>query len=171
MFLSLLRDNNYIKDFPQLADGLMVIPLPVEEQCRGVLSEPLPNLQLLTGTSRGFGDSPCFPLLAAFFSSTFMTEITTIPEEQKKTRNITFRFFFFFRLKNMSSFCPRWSRPSPESEGSVALFYAKTSILQKVGMWSMSRAAPLCVPNSKWYPKRKPLCKPTRVPDLADPNT
>lgn len=27
----------------------MVIPLPVEEQCRGVLSEPLPNLQLLTG--------------------------------------------------------------------------------------------------------------------------
>lgn len=53
MFLSLLRDNNYIKDFPQLADGLMVIPLPVEEQCRGVLSEPLPNLQLLTGTSAG----------------------------------------------------------------------------------------------------------------------
>lgn len=51
MLLSLLRDNNYIKDFPQLADGLMVIPLPVEEQCRGVLSEPLPNLQLLTGTS------------------------------------------------------------------------------------------------------------------------
>lgn len=44
-----LRDNNFIKDFPQLADGLMVIPLPVEEQCRGVLSEPLPNLQLLTG--------------------------------------------------------------------------------------------------------------------------
>lgn len=53
MFLSFLRDNNYIKDFPQLADGLMVIPLPVEEQCRGVLSEPLPNLQLLTGTSAG----------------------------------------------------------------------------------------------------------------------
>ena len=49
-FLSFfLRDNNFIKDFPQLADGLMVIPLPVEEQCRGVLSEPLPNLQLLTG--------------------------------------------------------------------------------------------------------------------------
>lgn len=44
-----LRDNNFIKDFPQLADGLMVIPLPVEEQCRGVLSEPFPNLQLLTG--------------------------------------------------------------------------------------------------------------------------
>lgn len=53
MLLSLFRDNNYIKDFPQLADGLMVIPLPVEEQCRGVLSEPLPNLQLLTGTSAG----------------------------------------------------------------------------------------------------------------------
>lgn len=45
------RDNNFIKDFPQLADGLMVIPLPVEEQCRGVLSEPLPNLALLTGES------------------------------------------------------------------------------------------------------------------------
>lgn len=43
------RDNNFIKDFPQLADGLMVIPLPVEEQCRGVLSEPLSNVQLLTG--------------------------------------------------------------------------------------------------------------------------
>lgn len=57
MFLSLLRDNNYIKDFPQLADGLMVIPLPVEEQCRGVLSEPLPNLQLLTGTSALWGSS------------------------------------------------------------------------------------------------------------------
>lgn len=45
------RDNNFIKDFPQLADGLMVIPLPVEEQCRGVLSEPLPNLQLLSGNT------------------------------------------------------------------------------------------------------------------------
>ncbi|ETE60201.1 Astrotactin-2, partial [Ophiophagus hannah] len=43
------RENNFIKDFPQLADALAVIPLPVEEQCRGVLSEPLPNLQLLTG--------------------------------------------------------------------------------------------------------------------------
>lgn len=43
------RENNFIKDFPQLADGLLVIPLPVEEQCRGVLSEPLPDLQLLTG--------------------------------------------------------------------------------------------------------------------------
>lgn len=46
----LCRENNFIKDFPQLADGLLVIPLPVEEQCRGVLSEPLPDLQLLTGT-------------------------------------------------------------------------------------------------------------------------
>ncbi|CAG12413.1 unnamed protein product [Tetraodon nigroviridis] len=51
-------DNNYIKDFPQLADGLMVIPLPVEEQCRGVLSEPLPNLQLLTaGRLKRLGDA------------------------------------------------------------------------------------------------------------------
>lgn len=46
------RENNFIKDFPQLADGLLVIPLPVEEQCRGVLSEPLPDLQLLTGKTR-----------------------------------------------------------------------------------------------------------------------
>uniref|UniRef100_A0A8C2IQ05 Astrotactin 2 n=1 Tax=Cyprinus carpio TaxID=7962 RepID=A0A8C2IQ05_CYPCA len=51
VFQMTFRDNNFIKDFPQLADGLMVIPLPVEEQCRGVLSEPLPNLQLLSGES------------------------------------------------------------------------------------------------------------------------
>uniref|UniRef100_A0A803T4K8 MACPF domain-containing protein n=1 Tax=Anolis carolinensis TaxID=28377 RepID=A0A803T4K8_ANOCA len=49
VFQMTFRENNFIKDFPQLADALMVIPLPVEEQCRGVLSEPLPNLQLLTG--------------------------------------------------------------------------------------------------------------------------
>uniref|UniRef100_A0A8C7FC56 Astrotactin 2 n=1 Tax=Oncorhynchus kisutch TaxID=8019 RepID=A0A8C7FC56_ONCKI len=49
VFQMTFRDNNFIKDFPQLADGLMVIPLPVEEQCRGVLSEPLSNVQLLTG--------------------------------------------------------------------------------------------------------------------------
>lgn len=42
-----------------MADALMVIPLPVEEQCRGVLSEPLPNLQLLTGRRLGHScDSP-----------------------------------------------------------------------------------------------------------------
>uniref|UniRef100_A0A8B9JHP1 Astrotactin 2 n=1 Tax=Astyanax mexicanus TaxID=7994 RepID=A0A8B9JHP1_ASTMX len=52
VFQMTFRDNNFIKDFPQLADGLMVIPLPVEEQCRGVLSEPLPNLQLLTGDAQ-----------------------------------------------------------------------------------------------------------------------
>ncbi|KAL4825518.1 hypothetical protein H8958_003051 [Nasalis larvatus] len=48
VFQMTFRENNFIKDFPQLADGLLVIPLPVEEQCRGVLSEPLPDLQLLT---------------------------------------------------------------------------------------------------------------------------
>ncbi|XP_068608676.1 astrotactin-2-like [Brachionichthys hirsutus] len=52
IFQMTFRDNNFIKDFPQLADGLMVIPLPVEEQCRGVLSEPLPNLKLLTGNAQ-----------------------------------------------------------------------------------------------------------------------
>lgn len=51
------RENNFIKDFPQLADGLLVIPLPVEEQCRGVLSEPLPDLQLLTGKTYMLGPS------------------------------------------------------------------------------------------------------------------
>uniref|UniRef100_A0A8C7YLW5 Astrotactin 2 n=1 Tax=Oryzias sinensis TaxID=183150 RepID=A0A8C7YLW5_9TELE len=55
-------DNNFIKDFPQLADGLMVIPLPVEEQCRGVLSEPLPNLQLLTGRAQ-FSEAVGYPMV------------------------------------------------------------------------------------------------------------
>lgn len=77
VFLSLLRDNNYIKDFPQLADGLMVIPLPVEEQCRGVLSEPLPNLQLLTGTSAGLRGLS-LSLFSAFFSSTFTAKVAAI---------------------------------------------------------------------------------------------
>ncbi|KAL4604958.1 astrotactin-2-like [Arapaima gigas] len=57
-----LRDNNFIKDFPQLADGLMVIPLPVEEQCRGVLSEPQPNLQLLTGDAK-FSEAMGYPMV------------------------------------------------------------------------------------------------------------
>ncbi|KAJ8408725.1 hypothetical protein AAFF_G00253600 [Aldrovandia affinis] len=60
--LSYSRDNNFIKDFPQLADGLMVIPLPVEEQCRGVLSEPLPNLQLLTGDAQ-FSEAMGYPMM------------------------------------------------------------------------------------------------------------
>ncbi|RXN25048.1 astrotactin-2 isoform X2 [Labeo rohita] len=55
-------DNNFIKDFPQLADGLMVIPLPVEEQCRGVLSEPLPNLQLLSGDAQ-FSEATGYPMM------------------------------------------------------------------------------------------------------------
>ncbi|KAI1232059.1 hypothetical protein IHE44_0007112 [Lamprotornis superbus] len=33
VFQMTFRENNFIKDFPQLADGLLVIPLPVEEQC------------------------------------------------------------------------------------------------------------------------------------------
>uniref|UniRef100_A0A8C7YNB8 Astrotactin 2 n=1 Tax=Oryzias sinensis TaxID=183150 RepID=A0A8C7YNB8_9TELE len=64
IFQMTFRDNNFIKDFPQLADGLMVIPLPVEEQCRGVLSEPLPNLQLLTGGSRAqFSEAVGYPMV------------------------------------------------------------------------------------------------------------
>ncbi|KAM9440562.1 astrotactin-2 isoform 1-T1 [Clarias gariepinus] len=62
VFQMTFRDNNFIKDFPQLADGLMVIPLPVEEQCRGVLSEPLPNLQLLTGDVQ-FNEGMGYPMV------------------------------------------------------------------------------------------------------------
>ncbi|XP_030641157.1 astrotactin-2 [Chanos chanos] len=62
VFQMTFRDNNFIKDFPQLADGLMVIPLPVEEQCRGVLSEPLPNLQLLTGDSE-YSEAMGYPMV------------------------------------------------------------------------------------------------------------
>ncbi|KAM3873969.1 astrotactin-2 [Diretmus argenteus] len=62
IFQMTFRDNNFIKDFPQLADGLMVIPLPVEEQCRGVLSEPLPNLQLLTGDAQ-FNEAMGYPMV------------------------------------------------------------------------------------------------------------
>uniref|UniRef100_A0A8C2NXM7 Astrotactin-2 n=1 Tax=Capra hircus TaxID=9925 RepID=A0A8C2NXM7_CAPHI len=62
VFQMTFRENNFIKDFPQLADGLLVIPLPVEEQCRGVLSEPLPDLQLLTGkTHRYWIPALCAP--------------------------------------------------------------------------------------------------------------
>ncbi|XP_068190422.1 astrotactin-2-like isoform X2 [Antennarius striatus] len=62
IFQMTFRDNNFIKDFPQLADGLMVIPLPVEEQCRGVLSEPLPNLKLLTGNAQ-FSEAVGYPMV------------------------------------------------------------------------------------------------------------
>uniref|UniRef100_G3PWE0 MACPF domain-containing protein n=1 Tax=Gasterosteus aculeatus aculeatus TaxID=481459 RepID=G3PWE0_GASAC len=62
IFQMTFRDNNFIKDFPQLADGLMVIPLPVEEQCRGVLSEPLPNLALLTGEAQ-FSEAVGYPMV------------------------------------------------------------------------------------------------------------
>uniref|UniRef100_A0A3Q3MX68 Astrotactin 2 n=1 Tax=Labrus bergylta TaxID=56723 RepID=A0A3Q3MX68_9LABR len=62
IFQMTFRDNNFIKDFPQLADGLMVIPLPVEEQCRGVLSEPLPNLKLLTGDAQ-FSEAVGYPMV------------------------------------------------------------------------------------------------------------
>ncbi|TRY94111.1 hypothetical protein DNTS_006156 [Danionella cerebrum] len=51
-----------MKDFPQLADGLMVIPLPVEEQCRGVLSEPMANLQLLSGDAQ-FNEATGYPMM------------------------------------------------------------------------------------------------------------
>ncbi|XP_069465764.1 astrotactin-2 isoform X1 [Ambystoma mexicanum] len=62
VFQMTFRENNFIKDFPQLADGLMVIPLPVEEQCRGVLSEPLPDMQLLTGDIR-YNEAMGYPMV------------------------------------------------------------------------------------------------------------
>uniref|UniRef100_A0A3Q2XY74 Astrotactin 2 n=1 Tax=Hippocampus comes TaxID=109280 RepID=A0A3Q2XY74_HIPCM len=62
IFQMTFRDNNFVKDFPQLADGLMVLPLPVEEQCRGVLSEPLPNLDLLTGDAK-FNEAAGYPMV------------------------------------------------------------------------------------------------------------
>ncbi|XP_077593059.1 astrotactin 2 isoform X1 [Stigmatopora nigra] len=62
IFQMTFRDNNFVKDFPQLADGLMVLPLPVEEQCRGVLSEPLPNLDLLTGDAK-FNEASGYPMV------------------------------------------------------------------------------------------------------------
>ncbi|XP_078406460.1 astrotactin 2 isoform X5 [Cetorhinus maximus] len=62
VFQMTFRENNFVKDFPQLADGLVVIPLPVEEQCRGVLSEPLPNLQLLTGDAK-YNEATGYPMV------------------------------------------------------------------------------------------------------------
>ncbi|KAM4661817.1 astrotactin-2 [Discoglossus pictus] len=62
VFQMSFRENNFIKDFPQLADGLLVIPLPVEEQCRGVLSEPRPDLQLLTGDVR-YNEAMGYPMV------------------------------------------------------------------------------------------------------------
>ncbi|XP_067868799.1 astrotactin-2-like isoform X6 [Heterodontus francisci] len=62
VFQMTFRENNFMKDFPQLADGLVVIPLPVEEQCRGVLSEPLPNLQLLTGDAK-YNEATGYPMV------------------------------------------------------------------------------------------------------------
>lgn len=136
----------------------MVIPLPVEEQCRGVLSEPLPNLQLLTGTTAGLQGLSLRSYRPFFYPYLRLKSLRTHARpsrgdslKRRKRPGMSFRFFFFVRLKNVISFCPRRSRPSPESEASVALFYAETSKLQKVVMRSKSRAAPLCVPNSKWY--------------------
>lgn len=86
--VSFCRENNFIKDFPQLADALMVIPLPVEEQCRGVLSEPLPNLQLLTGKSFGLSNANTHSvhLLRKFVISRDLLEVAHT-EMIKPTKN------------------------------------------------------------------------------------
>ncbi|KAL6051621.1 hypothetical protein STEG23_028712, partial [Scotinomys teguina] len=72
-------ENNFIKDFPQLADGLLVIPLPVEEQCRGVLSEPLPDLQLLTGDIR-YDEAMGYPMVQQWRvrSNLYRVKLSTI---------------------------------------------------------------------------------------------
>ncbi|XP_053329873.1 astrotactin-2 [Spea bombifrons] len=62
VFQMSFRENNFIKDFPQLADGLLAIPLPVEEQCRGILSEPQPDLQSLTGNVR-YNEAMGYPMV------------------------------------------------------------------------------------------------------------
>ncbi|KAL1776257.1 Astrotactin-2 [Sigmodon hispidus] len=73
------RENNFVKDFPQLADGLVVIPLPVEEQCRGVLSEPLPDLQLLTGDIR-YDEAMGYPMVQQWRvrSNLYRVKLSTI---------------------------------------------------------------------------------------------
>nr|KAF6432922.1 astrotactin 2 [Molossus molossus] len=79
VFQMTFRENNFIKDFPQLADGLLVIPLPVEEQCRGVLSEPLPNLQLLTGDIR-YNEAMGYPMVQQWRvrSNLYRVKLSTI---------------------------------------------------------------------------------------------
>ncbi|XP_072840979.2 astrotactin-2 isoform X4 [Pogona vitticeps] len=79
VFQMTFRENNFIKDFPQLADALMVIPLPVEEQCRGVLSEPLPNLQLLTGDVR-YDEAMGYPMVQRWRvrSNLYRVKLSTI---------------------------------------------------------------------------------------------
>ncbi|XP_060266784.1 astrotactin-2 isoform X3 [Ovis aries] len=79
VFQMTFRENNFIKDFPQLADGLLVIPLPVEEQCRGVLSEPLPDLQLLTGDIR-YDEAMGYPMVQRWRvrSNLYRVKLSTI---------------------------------------------------------------------------------------------
>uniref|UniRef100_A0A8C0YRN1 MACPF domain-containing protein n=1 Tax=Canis lupus familiaris TaxID=9615 RepID=A0A8C0YRN1_CANLF len=79
VFQMTFRENNFIKDFPQLADGLLVIPLPVEEQCRGVLSEPLPDLQLLTGDVR-YDEAMGYPMVQQWRvrSNLYRVKLSTI---------------------------------------------------------------------------------------------
>uniref|UniRef100_A0A4X2LEI3 Astrotactin-2 n=1 Tax=Vombatus ursinus TaxID=29139 RepID=A0A4X2LEI3_VOMUR len=79
VFQMTFRENNFIKDFPQLADGLMVIPLPVEEQCRGVLSEPLPDLQMLTGDIR-YDEAMGYPMVQQWRvrSNLYRVKLSTI---------------------------------------------------------------------------------------------
>nr|XP_012624239.1 astrotactin-2 isoform X5 [Microcebus murinus] len=79
VFQMTFRENNFIKDFPQLADGLLVIPLPVEEQCRGVLSEPLPDLQLLTGDIR-YDEAMGYPMVQQWRvrSNLYRVKLSTI---------------------------------------------------------------------------------------------
>uniref|UniRef100_A0A8C4DBK5 Astrotactin 2 n=1 Tax=Dicentrarchus labrax TaxID=13489 RepID=A0A8C4DBK5_DICLA len=93
IFQMTFRDNNFIKDFPQLADGLMVIPLPVEEQCRGVLSEPLPNLQLLTGDAQ-FSEAVGYPMVQQWRvrSNLYKVKLSSITLSTGQGPNITIDF-------------------------------------------------------------------------------
>ncbi|XP_028318628.1 astrotactin-2 isoform X2 [Gouania willdenowi] len=94
IFQMTFRDNNFIKDFPQLADGLMVIPLPVEEQCRGVLTEPHPNLQLLTGDAE-FSEAMGYPMVQQWRVRSNLYKV--------KLSSITLSTGFSKELKTMSA--------------------------------------------------------------------
>uniref|UniRef100_A0A8C7YPC4 Astrotactin 2 n=1 Tax=Oryzias sinensis TaxID=183150 RepID=A0A8C7YPC4_9TELE len=99
-------DNNFIKDFPQLADGLMVIPLPVEEQCRGVLSEPLPNLQLLTGRAQ-FSEAVGYPMVQQWRvrSNLYKVKLSSITlSTGQHLDNITV-FFISSKYINSGTYC------------------------------------------------------------------
>lgn len=120
---------------------------------------------------QAFGDSLCFVLSLFFvciFSSTFMAKIPAISrssqlewllEEEKMTPNITVRLFLCFVDKKKHK--RLWSTLVLTF---VWVWRRRGFILRRNVRTAKGRNAvkvTLCVPNSNWYPKRKPLCKHT----------